>query len=120
MLCPFLWFRLQPLAEQELLAAKSQGQPLPSGPILFPDGDFRLTVSEQAGKLRLFIEALGIAIDTYQHRYIGIAHGRDLPSVLAVVRLDEEGEAEAWLEDSAQVRAWLFQPTLLLIEADDA
>jgi len=111
-------FRLSVLDEEVLLAAKGVGRPLPSGPILFPNGDFRLTVEAREDKLRLFVEAMGVAIDQYQNRCLAVAVGRD--EAIAFVRLDEEGEGVAWVEDTEENRAGLFHPFLLLVEEGDA
>ncbi len=117
---PFTRPRLRALAEIRLKAAAGELYALPAQPVETPDQAFRLSISPAADGLRVFIEALGLAIDRYAGQYIGIAASTDPDTLVVAVQLDGEGEGVAVVDDNEQTRKVLcVKPVVCLIDAGD-
>lgn len=118
---PFPKARLRPLAEIRLKAAADEKYPLPQRPVETPDRQFRLTITQVKEGLKVFVEALGLAMDRYAGQYIGIAASEDLGSLVAVLFLNEDGEAAVVVDDDEQSRRVLcVKPVVCLIEPNHA
>jgi hypothetical protein len=115
---PFARPRFSALTAIERLAASSQAEayPLPEGPMLTPDGAFRLRVAKIGDELELRVEGLGADAFEYAGCCIGISVSESVEDVIAFVYLDDIGDGVTRVADSAEVRAALARPVLGLLE----
>lgn len=118
---PFSGFRFTKLGEIYLKAAASgsENYPIPEQALETPDQSFRLTLRQLDTMLHVCIEALGIAIDDYKGKYIGISASEDPSTIILVTQLDNTGESKVLINDSEFLRKVLcVYPVIGLIELD--
>ena len=72
-------------------------------------------------KVKLTLEALGLASSKYANQLIGISAENNKDNLITILHLDEDGEAvDASLENTQTLRQALLRPVISLIKQDDA
>jgi hypothetical protein len=110
--------RFVPVAEITRLAADSAGSEigLPVRELETADGRFRLAVMAEGDHLLIRLQALGHAADEFAGRSIGLARAEAGAQPVAVLQLDGDGDGQARLPDSPELRRALLRPVLGLVE----
>jgi hypothetical protein len=117
---PFSKINFRYITEVQRLAADSREtkDALPEKALTSNNKQFRLMVEELVeNKLRLTIEALGLASSKYAQRLIGIAAENSKDDLICLIYLDEDGEGvDESLENTPAIRQALLRPVIALIE----
>jgi hypothetical protein len=110
--------RFVPVAEITRLAADSAGSEigLPVRELETADGRFRLAVRAEGDQLLIELQALGHAADEFAGRSVGLASAEPGAEPVAVLQLDGDGDGQARLPDSPELRRALLRPMLGLVE----
>ncbi len=112
------------LTDVQRLAADTRktNDALPEKPLLSSNKQFRITVTEiPENKVKLMVEALGLASSKYAHKLIGISAENNKDDLITVLHLDEDGEGvDDTLENTPTLRQALLRPVISLIEQGDA
>lgn len=74
------------------------------------DEALRVAIDVQSGQIIVTVTALGLAIDRYAHRRIGITSRQGLEDYIAVIDLNDEGEGTAIFEADDVVRQLFLDP----------
>ncbi len=95
---------------------------LPEKPLLSSNKQFRITIEEMPeNKVKLTLEALGLASSKYANQLIGISAENNKDDLITILQLDEDGEAvDDSLENTPILRQALLRPVISLIKQDDA
>ncbi len=116
--------RFSYLTDVQRLAADTRKtkDALPEKPLLSSNKQFRITVEELPdNKVKLTLEALGLASSKYAHQLIGISAENNKDDLITILHLDEDGEAvDNTLENTQTLRQALLRPVISLIKQDDA
>lgn len=117
---PFPKIKFVYQAEFIRLAADSQDSvdALPDIPLFSTNEEFRLQVESMAdGRLRLRVEALGMAFSRVANKRIAISGGDNKDFIISLIQLDNEGEGlDETLEDTPAIREALLRPVIAIIE----
>jgi predicted lipoprotein len=117
---PFPDMKFKFLTDVQRLAADSRDteDALPEIPLMSANQQFRFTVdSLPDNKLKLTLEALGSASNTYANRLIGIAAADSKDQLISLIRLDADGDGfDDSLDNTAAVRQALLRPVIALVE----
>jgi hypothetical protein len=110
--------RFVPVAEITRLAADSADGEigLPVRELETEDGRFRLAITIEGDQLLIKLQALGHAADEFAGRAIGLASAEAGAEPVAVLQLDGDGDGQARLPDSPELRRALLRPMLGLVE----
>jgi hypothetical protein len=112
------------LTDVQRLAAdtRKKNDALPEKSLLSSNKQFRITVTELSeNKVKLTVEALGLASSRYAHKLIGISAENNKDDLITVLHLDEDGEGiDDSLENTQTLRQALLRPVISLIEQGDA
>lgn len=113
-------WRFTPLAEIQRLAADSSAKeiplPDPGRALETEDGRFRLTITAQEGQLEIWIETLGLAVDSFANQRLGITGPEGEDELILILTLNEDGEGRCKIDDTETVRQALLHPIIGLIE----
>ncbi|NOT84622.1 MAG: hypothetical protein HOP02_07565 [Methylococcaceae bacterium] len=120
---PFPNMNFQYLTEVQRLAADSRDteDALPEIALLSTNQQFRLSVELlPQNKLKLTLEALGLASSRYAKCLIGIAAADSKDQLISIMRLNADGDGvDESLDNSAAMRQALLRPVIALIEPAD-
>lgn len=123
-LIPFQKMQFLYLTDIQRLAADTREteDALPEQPLLSSNQKFRLTVETlPRNRLKLTLEALGLASSQYANRLVGIAGANSKDQLISIIRLNMDGDGfDDTLENSSAVRQALLRPVIALIEQTDA
>lgn len=110
--------RFTPVGEITRLAADSGGPGigLPLRELETADGRFRLAVRAEGDQLLITLQALGHAADEFAGRLMGLSGSEPGDEPLAMLRLDDDGDGQARLPDSPELRRALLRPVIGLVE----
>jgi len=112
------------LTDVQRLAADSRKtkDALPEKPLLSSNKQFRITIEElPENKVKLTLEALGLASSKYAQQLIGISAENNKDDLITILHLDEDGEAvDDNLYNTKTLRQALLRPVISLIKQDDA
>ncbi|MEQ1637767.1 MAG: hypothetical protein ABL903_13870 [Methylococcales bacterium] len=112
------------LTEVQRLAADSREteDALPEIALISRNQQFRLTVEILPdNRLKLTLEALGLASSSHANRLIGIAAADSKDQLISLIRLNADGEGmDDSLENTAAIRQALLRPVIGLIEQSNA
>ena len=110
--------RFRPVATFVRLAADSAGPDigLPSRPLETDDGQFRLSATAEEGRLRVEIQALGMASSDWSERRMGLSGSGDQQPLLSVFTFDEDGDAILFIDDTPAHRRALLRPVIGAID----
>lgn len=90
-------------------------------PRITNDKQFRLSVLDQSElQLTLKLEALGRASFKYANCLMGIAAQADKDDLIAVLKLDEDGEGSVTVGNNKSIQYALLEPIIALIESYNA
>ncbi len=121
---PFQKMNFRYLTEVQRLAADSREieHALPEISLLSANQQFRLTVEAlPQNKLKLILEALGVASSRYAHCLIGIAGTDSKDQLISLISLDADGEGfDESLDNTPAVRQALLRPVIAIIEQESA
>lgn len=115
------WAKLPALTSITRLAADS-GQndyPLPGPGRIFDSNDGRFSLSIEAApnkQIHIKLWTLGFAVDEFANQHLGISSAFNPEYVLVDFKLDEDGDGEAYLEDTVENRKALQCPLIVLID----
>jgi hypothetical protein len=108
------------LTEVQRLAADSRDveDALPEIPLMSANQEFRLTVESLAqNKLKLTLEALGLASSRYANCLIGISATDSKEQLICIMRLNADGDGiDDTLDNTAATRQALLRPVIGLID----
>ena len=118
----FPQIKFQPSTDYQRLAASSESEDaLPVKPLLSSDKRFRLTIEALVGnKLRIKLEALGLAGNRYAGCLMGIAGGNSKDNLISLIHLDEDGEGSDDLDNTLALRLALRTTVIRLVSDGDA
>jgi hypothetical protein len=110
--------RFRPVAEIIRLAADTAGErpELPERELESTDGRFRLRVTPVGDEVVVAVQVLGQAADQFAGQLIAIAGLGSEASPVAVLLLDEDGDGEARIADSLQLRHALLRPLIGVLD----
>lgn len=94
---------------------------LPEKSLLSKNKQFRITIEELPNnKVKLTLEALGLASSKYAKKLIGISAENHKDNLITILHLDEDGEGVDIIENTAVLRQTLLRPVISLIEQGNA
>lgn len=112
------------VTEIQRLAADTRKtkEALPDKPLLSSNKQFRLTVEQLPDKkVKLRLEALGLASSKYANKLMGISAKNDKDNLITILHLDEDGDGEDdTLKNTLAFRQALLRPVISHVEQGDA
>jgi hypothetical protein len=80
-----------------------------------PDESLRLTIRQLEQGIHVKVDALGLALDRYANRTIGISSAQALNRFIAVIALDASGQGQRLFPESDDIRDMMLDPRVNLI-----
>ncbi|MCP4406514.1 MAG: hypothetical protein GY807_01895 [Gammaproteobacteria bacterium] len=121
-----------PLADIDRMAADSSQEeiplPDPGRALESNDGRFRLSITSKENKIHILIEALGFAADDFANKRIGLVGKGDWypgsggavrlsrDDLVAIIKLDQDGDGEGLIDDRKELRQALLHPVIGVVE----
>lgn len=79
------------------------------------DESLRLTIRQLEQGIHVQVDALGLALDRYANRTIGISSGQVLNRFIAVIALDASGQGQRLFPEDDDIRDVMLDPRVNLI-----
>ena len=114
---PKLKYRRLTVVQRKAAQAKDGLGTLPSTHLISQDQQFRLTITELPhNKLKIKLEALGLASSKYVHALLGISGEDSKDDLICIIRLNSDAEGEEInMDNTVAIRQALLRPVISLI-----